>query len=202
MNIHSQVNILNKIIFPIFSGKQLYMHKTSNKNLILPNGFEEYKNPISNMLSMINDCDGDIYITIDEKMINKNESHRRGGIHTDGNYIYGWGGGGGWLTGENGRVLSKEKHDRQYMSTSGGWLIASTFSACKAWKGKVNGYIGQGGNCDHLSSQLHSCEEITLKENIVYFMNSTGIHESLPVLQNVKRSLLRITLPHDFILEN
>jgi len=197
MEITSNVVCLKSINFPKFSGKQLYMHK----NLNLPEGFEEYKDMIKKMLSMINKFSGDIYITIDEKLVNKNTSHRRGGIHTDGNYIYGWGDGEGWLTGENGRILNKEKHKKQYMSNTGGMLIASTFSACKAYKGKIEGYIAQGGNCQDLTNQLHKCEEINIKENLVYFINSTGLHESLPVPKDIKRSLLRITLPHDFILE-
>lgn len=83
-------------------------------NLVGQPAFESF-------LKEVIDCSpkktGMAYLTIDEKIVKKGESHRRGGPHTDGNYLFGWGGGGsGWLTGEDGRFLPREKHEEQYCS--------------------------------------------------------------------------------------
>lgn len=198
MIINSNVVMLNKIVLPKFEGLQLYMHKVSPNKINLPNGFKKYKKIIESMLSMIPNFLDEMYVTIDEKFLQKGNSHRRSGPHTDGNYIYGWGGGGGWLTGENGRHLSREKHVHQYLSNTGGMLIASDYSSCKAWKGNIEGEPNQGGDCSHLIEKLNNLDSLFLEKNTVYFMNSTAIHESLPVDENVHRNLIRITLPSNF----
>jgi hypothetical protein len=79
--------------------------------------------------------DGIAYITIDEKKIVKGESHRRGGPHTDGNFLYGWGGSDGWLTGaNNGRELAREQQNNSNCRRNG-MLIVSSYAACKGWNG-------------------------------------------------------------------
>ena len=121
---------------------------------------------------------------------------RRGGPHTDGNYLYGWGGnGGGWLTGEDGRFLPREKHINQYCSDKGGMLIISSYEACKGWNGEYDGEPNQGGDCSHLD--LSTMESFIMEKNTLYWGNSTFIHESLPIDEDVKRQLVRITLPAD-----
>ena len=139
---------------------------------------------------------GKAYITIDEKIVRKGESHRRGGPHTDGNYLFGWGGGGGgWLTGEDGRFLPREQHEEQYCSEKGGMLIVSSYEACKGWNGEFEGQPNQGGDCTHLD--LSNMNSFNLKSHTLYWGNSTFIHESLPLEEDVERQLVRITLPAD-----
>lgn len=186
------------IELPSFNSERLYMHPIDlSKPLSLPDGFERWLNTIQEVLSFSPTNKGIAYITIDQKEVSKGKSHRRGGAHTDGNYLFGWGGGGGWLTGTNGRQLSEEKHNLQYNSETGGMLIVSDYSACKGWNGELNGIPNQGGCCEHLREQFDNLEEINLEKNKVYWMNSTAIHESLPLEEDYKRTLLRITLPAD-----
>lgn len=137
---------------------------------------------------------GSGYLTVDEKEVMPGSSHRRGGPHTDGNYLYGWGGGGGWNTGEDGRVLTREKHLAQYCAEGGGMIIASTYAACRAWVGDFTGEPDQGGNCEAID--LTGMDSFLLKPNTLYLANSTCIHESIPIMEKVKRQLFRLTLPH------
>ena len=74
-------------------------------------------------------------------------------------------------------------------------LIVSSYEACKGWNGDYEGQPNQGGDCSHLD--LSKMESFILKKNNLYWGNSTFIHESLPLEEDVKRQLIRITLPSD-----
>jgi hypothetical protein len=184
---------ITEITLPEYKGDVLYMHPVELSNLTLPLGYERWESTIKQMLSHSPTKDGIAYITIDEKKIVKGESHRRGGPHTDGNFLYGWGGSDGWLTGANGRELAREQHEAQYCAEEGGMLIVSSYAACKGWNGVFEGEPSQGGNCE--SIDLSKMEEFLMNSNDLYWGNSTFIHESLVIDENVNRQLVRITLP-------
>jgi hypothetical protein len=61
--------------------------------------------------------------------------------------------------------------------------------------GDFEGEPNQGGDCSHLDLSKMDCYE--MESNTLYWGNSTFIHESLPVQEDVKRQLVRITLPAD-----
>ena len=187
---------LGDIQFPEFRGDRLYMHQINlEADLVLPMIFNRFSNSVKNILSYLPNLKGLAYLTIDEKFVKKGTTHRRGGAHIDGNYIFGWGNGGGWLTGTEGRKLSEDQHKLQYCSQTGGLLIASNYTACRSWVGEFKGVPNQGGDCEHLRDQLNISPSFLLKPNKVYCGNSTNIHESLPVEESVNRTLIRITLP-------
>lgn len=192
----SKSKLIKPISLPEYRGDRVYMHEFDIENPKLPTGYERWESVFMDMINSSPKKTGKAFLTIDEKVVKKGESHRRGGPHTDGNYIFGWGGGGsGWLTGEDGRFLPKEKHEKQYCSEKGGMLIVSSYEACKGWNGDYEGQPNQGGDCSHLD--LSKMESFILKKNNLYWGNSTFIHESLPLEEDVKRQLIRITLPSD-----
>lgn len=190
----SKSKCIKPITLPEYKGDQIYMHEFDISNPILPPGYDRWYEVLKEMIKYSPIKKGKAYITIDEKLITKGNSHRRGGPHTDGNYLFGWGGGGsGWLTGEDGRFLPREQHEEQYCSNKGGMLIVSSYEACKGWNGDFNGQPNQGGDCSHLD--LSKMDTFNLKSNMLYWGNSTFIHESLPIQEDVKRQLIRVTLP-------
>ena len=192
----SKSKMIKKMSLPEWKGDRVYMHEFDMANPSLPVGYERWNNVLNEIIASSPKQTGKAYITIDEKIVKKGESHRRGGPHTDGNYIFGWGGGGGgWLTGEDGRFLPREKHEEQYCSEKGGMLIVSSYKSCKGWNGEFEGQPNQGGDCSHLDLSKMECYE--MESNNLYWGNSTFIHESLPVQEDVKRQLIRITLPAD-----
>jgi len=158
----SKSKMIKTITLPEYRGDRVYMHEFDMSNPTLPLGYERW----TSVLKEIVDCSpkktGKSYLTIDEKIVSKGESHRRGGPHTDGNYLFGWGGGGdGWLTGEDGRFLPREQHEEQYCSEKGGMLMVSSYEACKGWDGDFDGEPNQGGDCSHLD--LSKLENYNLK---------------------------------------
>ena len=196
--LHSLSAPVGEIKLPVFMGDRLYMHPVDISNPLLPAGYERWDSIIKEIIAHAPKQSGTAYITIDEKEVIAGETHRRGGKHIDGNYIHGWGGGGdgaGWLTGENGRMLPRDKHLEQYCSKTGGMLIVSSYPACIGWNGSYNDEPAQGGNCNHID--VSKMDSTMLQANKIYWGNSTFIHESLPLKENVKRTIVRITLPAD-----
>jgi len=192
----SKSKMIKPISLPEYRGDQVYMHEFDMANPSLPKGYERWNTTLKEMVVASPKQTGKAYITIDEKIVKAGKSHRRGGPHTDGNYLFGWGGGGGgWLTGEDGRLLPREQHEEQYCSEKGGMLMVSSYEACKGWNGDYEGQPNQGGDCSHLD--LSKMNNFNLKSNTLYWGNSTFIHESLPLEEDVKRQLVRITLPAD-----
>ncbi len=194
----SQILEVKQVHIPPWHGDRLYMHPIDLANpAVLPGCFHRWETLVDSMIASSPTRKGIGYLTIDEKEVVAGQTHRRGGAHTDGNYLFGWNGGGGWMTGTDGRYLPEEKHKAQYCSTTGGMLIVSSHQGCRAWNGEYDGEPRQGGDCEHLRSQLDKMANFLLEPFNLYWMNSTAIHESLPMIENVKRSLLRITLPAD-----
>lgn len=199
--IHSMIANVGTVEFPAPSEPtQVYMHPhVLGQPLELPVGARHFSNTVAAMLSRLGDVVGKVFITIDRRLVKASTSHRRPGPHVDGNFIYDWsgGGGGGWLTGTNGRVLPPEAHRLQYCNPLGGLLIASDYAACQVWTGQFEGQPEQGGDCSHMQDQLDRAPTFLLEPNTLWLGNSTCVHESLPVSEDVVRTLVRITLPAD-----
>jgi len=101
----SKSKMVKPISLPEYRGDRVYMHAFDIANPSMPEGYERWNPTLREIAACSPKKTGIAYVTIDEKIVRKGESHRRGGPHTDGNYLFGWGGGGGWLTGEDGRFL-------------------------------------------------------------------------------------------------
>lgn len=198
MQIHSKVRAVGEIAFPEFMGAHVYMARNLAGHALqgVP---EAYHDVVNVMLEQagIPEHTG-FYVTIDEQFLKKDAKLRRGGVHIDGNYLFGWGGGSGWLNGVPGRMLTEDQHRLQYQSELGGVIMASSFIACQAFSGTIDGVAGQGGDCEHLRSELDKMDSFWLKENVVYLGNSTFVHEGHVVSQDTNRQLVRITLDTTF----
>ena len=172
----------NSVEFPEFKERYLYMHKTSIKDVVLPEGLEDYVSVIQQMTSTLKEKDAPCYITIHERHI-KNSSHRVPGIHVDFNWFEDLQRHGG---GSHGKRLTEK----------GGMLLASNYMGCKAWKGEFDGYISDKGCCKTID--VSNLESTILESNNVYYLNALGIHESLQIDGEVKRSLIRINFHPDY----
>lgn len=195
--IHSKSKQLHKLTIPSYNGeiKMLPFNLSS-----LDEVPEQFRETVRSMTDVLPELSGTAYLTVDGKIVEVNNSHRRGGAHIDGNYLaemcnWGNGGGGnGWKVGEGGRQLNTSEHQRSYRKETGGMLIASTYPSCRGWDGSFEGEPNIGGDCSHI--QLP--KGFMLLPNVLYYGNSQWIHESLPVKETVHRTIIRITLPEDY----
>ena len=94
----SYVNALGCLNIPkSFNNDQCYMHKFRLEDPIIPIDLTKKWLPIVKKMIEKNPIKfGEAYLTIDERFIKKGKTHRRGNPHVDGNYIFDWGGGGGF----------------------------------------------------------------------------------------------------------
>lgn len=106
---------------------------------------EKFRMLVAKMIEFLPTKTGEAFLTIDGKLVEQGKTQRRGGAHTDGNYLKydDWGppgGGNGWKVGGDGRKLTKEEHKLSYESTTGGMIICSDYPACKGWNGIFEGH--------------------------------------------------------------
>lgn len=201
---------LNYVHIPTFTGK-VTMLPFDLADATLKNIPNQFIDLVKKMISSLPELKGIAYLTIDGKEILPGNSHRKPGIHIDGNFIpqgenLSWKatGGGGWKVGNNGDNQSKKEFEEAYLSKTGGMLITSTYPLCKGWNGEFDGKPEKGGNCSlfHLHPKLalnvQPDKGFLLKPNVVYYGTSQFVHQSLVTSKKVHRTLVRITLPHDY----
>ena len=155
------------------------------------------------MLDKVN-TDNPIFLMVDSSIVKANTSHRREGRHIDGYWIE---------CDSNGRWDSKSKklgfhggrggHRAYLNSDNPDWsnttlkepesiILASSYTSSRGYIGEWDGVIGDGGSC--VDIDVSHMDEITLEKNNVYIGNVGFIHESLPVHQDVERTLIRLNV--------
>lgn len=142
-------NLGGGIEIPEFKSRQLYMHKTSMDNVIMPTGFEDYASVIDKILGKVKDRGNVCYITIDEKQV-CNDTHRRSGIHVDFNWF------------ENLKAHG-ENYGAGTHRNSGGGAVPGSGGHGSGYGGGTHGNpnIPSKGNGNHNGSppSTHSCLE-------------------------------------------
>lgn len=146
------------------------------------------------------DTDGPIYLMIDQGLVKANTTHRRSGVHIDGYWIPEVQAHGG---APGGHIFAKNKGywDGDYWNTKSkaqDWpdeaiILASSVCASQAYVGEWDGEIKDGGDCSHLD--LSNLQRVQLEAHKVYAGNVTMLHESTPVVEDVLRSLVRLSVP-------
>lgn len=87
----------------------------------------------------------------------------------------------------------------KYISGSkGGLLCASSLEGCRAWAGIFHGEVMEEGCWRKMEDQLPNNKKINFKSHRMYFMTSNTPHESLPIKMGSRRTLIRITLNHNY----
>lgn len=179
--IRSQMLELGKDDLKIpFIEREIYMCPVFIKHEIyFP--IEEFIPIITKMLILAKIKEDIVYVTVDQKNIKKGNTHRRGGAHIDENYSCNeWGSPPRWN--------EIKKNDKS------GVLLLSSYPSCKGWIGDYEGIPKEGGDC----SDINLDEGFLLKENTIYYGNSNFIHESLPIKEDINRTLIRINIPSTF----
>lgn len=185
----SEVTELNKIPFPSFCEEKAYMVPFF-KNKKLPSELKRWQPTIDAMLDNI-DHDGEMFLMIDQDNVSKGVSHRREGKHIDGYWIkdlkcHGGGGHiGSWDSGGGWSNCDFKEHEAI--------LLASDIYGCDAYTGKFDGKVSDGGDCENIDISM--MDKVKLSPNKAYIGNVTMIHESVPVIDDCERSLVRINIP-------
>jgi len=184
------------VTFPKHTMERVYM-KAFHKEVGLPAELKRWQPTIDQMLLEV-DTDGPIYLMIDQGLVKANTTHRRKGVHIDGYWVP--------------ELQTHGGGHRTHIHTAGKWqddipkwnagsedwpdeaiILASSVAASAAYIGEWSGEIREGGDCSHLD--LSDLQRIALQANKIYVGNVTMLHESTPVMEDVLRTLVRLSVP-------
>lgn len=121
------------------------------------------------------------YLTIDEKLVEAAETHRRAGLHVDGVHngsTGAWGGGGGG-----------------WGSVGNGMLTVASHVGCQAWNQEFEGLTDNEGGCEHLRSQCRDENKAVFGPGEVFWLDGLCVHESIKQPRPVFRQFLRLSMP-------
>lgn len=191
----SEVQKLNSVTFPEFTGERVYMEKFYKQDG-LPKHLSRWQKTVDQMLDTV-DTDQPIFIMIDQGIVKPNTSHRRPGPHIDGYWIeelnsHGSSTGGHRMHTSNGRWDTGPIWNHVDLSDLESIILASDIVGCKAYTGQWEGDIGEGGDVSHLD--LKSLSNFLMDSGIAYKGNITFIHESIPLPVESQRTLVRLNL--------
>jgi hypothetical protein len=179
----SSIKLSGEITFPEFSGiRILQMPFILGDIESIPDFLFHWKNTFLQLFDISHIKNGIAYITIDEKIVKKDETHRRKGLHVDGVFE-----GHAECTFGGGT----------FGTIKDGMYLASSEIGCRAWNQSFNGWAGYEGECDHLLDQCKPENEVILNKNKIYWLGGLCVHESIPMKKDTKRTLIRMTLPND-----
>lgn len=149
----------------------------------LPKNLARWQPTVDAMLVGI-ETNKPIYLMIDQGEVKAGQTHRRGGVHIDGNWIE--------KIGAHGVVLVRSGWGTKNLKPEA-LILASNVEACVAYVGEVDGEPREGGDCSHLN--LATTKPVRLKAGRAYIGNATMLHESLPVKTDCKRTVVRLNVP-------
>jgi len=189
---------------------KLQVFPVSHENITLPNLCESWIRTVKDIFSSLpvqKDATTH-YVTIDSKFFTTDGYQRREGVHIDGNFCADSGFGartwGGMYINENGEVQKEFATETdisvpfgKYVSEKlGGILTISDYAGCEAWSGELPDCVGNEGS--YLYDKIEEIKPVNLEPNELYFMTSNTPHRTLLIPKGIRRTLIRITLNHNY----
>lgn len=186
--------------FPAHVNERVYMREITKGKL--PEDLARWQPTVDAMLNGI-DFEGPAYLMVDQGEVSAGETHRRGGWHVDGY----WnpelkahqqghtatprrgghnGGGGGHGSGVNTWAEADFKEPEML-------LLASDVAGCRVALGEFEVTMKDGGDCAGVD--VAGMDVKTLEPGRVHLGNISLLHESIPLVKDTKRTLVRINIP-------
>lgn len=182
---------------PTFTGERIYMRPFTREA-----DLGRWTPTVLAMLDGI-EWDGDAYLMVDQQRVVAGETSRRPGLHVDGWWDPGVSahGGVGRPPSHRARPTHRQappRHQQPSHMHGSGWkregiLLASDVQGCRAFAGLFPDDVGERGNCAHLDGE--GMTPVVFDANRVYAGNVTMLHESLPVVADCLRTVVRINVP-------
>ena len=182
----SKFKLVGKIDFPDYRGiRILQMPFILGDIESIPDFLSHWVETFKSLFEISHIKSGIAYITIDEKLVKKGQTHRRKGLHVDGIYK---GNAGCTFGGDGGGPFG---------TVGDGMYLVSSEIGCRAWNQSFNGWPGYEGECDHLMDECKKENETIFQKNEVYWVDGLCVHESLPMKKDTFRQMVRLTMPND-----
>lgn len=176
---------LTEIQFPLYQGRQKYMHTFDLAAPQMAAGFEDYLGVVTALCDAAGARAGLAHMTVDEKIVRAGMSQRRPKPHVDGRFnqeAMRWGHPAPpWLHYCNHLPVAR-------MAI----IVAASVQGCRAWRGQFDGAPAEDGDLSHIAGQLDAGE--ILPANVGYLLSPDCVHESMLFNVDTQRSFLRIAL--------
>lgn len=199
----SQLETAGTVIFPSFQNEKVYMREFRKGQL--PSDLSRWQPTVDMMLDGL-DFDGPAYLMVDQGEVSAGETHRRGGWHVDGYWNPGIKahGGGHLPTYPAHSPFRRHRSSPFHSSGADSWahaefkepemlLLASDVVGCRAAVGEFEVDMKNGGDCSGVD--VSNMQIKTLQPGIGYRGNVSLLHESIPLIKNSQRTVVRINVP-------
>lgn len=188
----SYVEQRGQVDFPEWKGESIYMKPFFN-----PKSLGRWSQTVIDMLAGV-DTKRVKYLMVDEGLVIGGEHHRRSGVHIDGHWVsdltmHGSPSPGHTLPGHPPGHKTPGRHNGPLLGSKEAVILATNIQATRGYVGHFNETIGAGGDCSHIP--LDKMRAIDLRANTVYAGNVYFLHESLPVSDTCRRTVVRINVP-------
>jgi hypothetical protein len=184
MELISCYHELGPVVLPAWQGRQMYMHTFDISDVTMPEGYEDYVQPVKHLCNASGRFSGIAHLTVDEKIVTAGNSQRRPGPHVDGRFmrnLMDWSHHPGWN--HNCNMIPVDR-----MAV----IVASDVAGCTAWEGIFEGTPRNDGDLTHIHNQLG--EGKVLPANYGFLLSPDCVHQSNIFMQDTKRVFLRIAL--------
>lgn len=198
MEYESLMTMGQRVTFPEWRGERHYMLPFTT-SAGLPREVQRFQTTVDQMLDGVGvDPEQTCFIMVDEKLVAPAETHRRPGLHADG---FWWPelqchGGGGHAPSPPPAPAPEPVKKPKKNKRGEGLLLASNYTAARALLGTYERDFfvdWRGGDCAELDTS-HLREAILLG-GFAYHLDVFTLHESLPVREPVRRTLVRLNVP-------
>ena len=183
--LNSDYRALCTVALP-FANRQKYMHTFDLASPQMPEGFEDYLDPVLALCRAAGATKGLAHMTVDEKIVLAGASQRRPKPHVDGCFMPAMG------------IWGHDNRWNHYCNNIAGEaiarmpvIVAASAPGCRAWRGE---FIADPANDGDLSHLPLDAGEI-LQANVGYLLSPDCVHESMLMEKDTPRTFLRIALP-------
>jgi hypothetical protein len=181
MRFKSEIVHKGDVMLPKFSGLRLMMMPFDLADLETLPLSTAWRSVLACMRQRAPVREGIAYLTIDEALVRKGETHRRPGLHVDGigpdGEPGGWGGGGGWA--------------------KKGMLVVASHAGSVGWHQEFDGEPAPNGDCSHLSGQCKADSIVLMTRGSIFHCNALAVHQALRMVEDTSRQFVRLSLPND-----
>lgn len=167
------------VSFPAYTGERVYMREFTRERG-LPPDLARWQSTVDAMLEGV-DAPGPIFLMVDQAEVQASHTHRRGGVHIDGE----------WRP-----ELNEHRHSfipRPRACDSDLLILASDVMGCIAYEGLYSGHAQDGGDCSHLD--LSGLTAVDMEPGRVWSgCSMTMLHASAPMRRDCRRTVVRLNV--------
>lgn len=171
------------VTFPAFTGERIYMREFTRESG-LPADLERWQSTVDAMLEGVS-APGPIFLLVDQAEVRASNTHRRGGVHIDGDWI-------AEISAHGHRTSPAPRGVESDLL-----ILASDVMGCAAYEGDFSGVPNEGGDFSHLD--LSHMTRVEMEPGRVWAGSAMSmLHESVPLPRDCLRTVVRLNVKQGY----